>query len=150
MFDSLTNLRPLDTPESPYYYTFQVQCTSCREIHPNMVSVSRFEANELSGSRGEANFVWRCKSCKRESSATIKEAPAPYQHASPPTRQKVIELDCRGLEFLEFKADGEWLASGLETNTAFAAIDLQEDYYDYDDKSGEVSVKDVVWEIRRA
>lgn len=22
------------------------------------------ESNELSGSRGEANFVWRCKSCK--------------------------------------------------------------------------------------
>jgi hypothetical protein len=22
------------------------------------------EANEISGSRGEANFVWKCKSCK--------------------------------------------------------------------------------------
>ena len=25
----------------------------------------------MSGSRGEANFVWRCKNCKRESSASI-------------------------------------------------------------------------------
>ena len=81
------------------------------------------ESNDLSGSRGEANFVWRCKSCKvytsfyrerqdlklkslqRESSATIKAPPAPYQQASPPKPQNVIEFDCRGLEFTEFKAD---------------------------------------------
>lgn len=79
----------------------------------------------MSGSRGEANFVWRCKSCKvrwftltslinglsskrhiqRESTATIKAPPTPYQHASPPKRQKIVEFDCRGLEFTEFKAD---------------------------------------------
>lgn len=62
--NGVTNLRPDDTAENPYYYSFRVQCTSCREIHPNWVQVSRFEENELSGSRGEANFVWRCKSCK--------------------------------------------------------------------------------------
>ena len=39
---SVTNLSPLDTAEEPYYYTFKVQCTSCREIHPNWVSLSRF------------------------------------------------------------------------------------------------------------
>jgi len=85
--NSVTDLRPDDTAESPYLYTFKVQCTSCREIHPNWVSVSRFvrtialpsqrpqseatqltckhqDQNELSGSRGEANFVWRCRNCK--------------------------------------------------------------------------------------
>lgn len=78
----------------------------------------------MSGSRGEANFVWKCKSCKvghcysislyssselislqRESSATIKAPPIPYEQKSPPTRQKVIEFDCRGLEFTEFKPE---------------------------------------------
>lgn len=60
----VTDLRPLDTEDSPFYYTFKVQCTSCRETHPNWVSVSRFEQNEISGSKGEANFVWKCKNCK--------------------------------------------------------------------------------------
>lgn len=60
----VTDLLPIDTEEAPFYYTFKVQCTSCREVHPNWVSVSRFENNEISGSRGEANFVWRCKNCK--------------------------------------------------------------------------------------
>ena len=42
---------------------------------------------------------------QREHSASIKTAPAPYAHASPPSRQKVIEIDCRGLEFTDFKSD---------------------------------------------
>ena len=38
----VTDLRPNDSPEDPYFYTFKVQCTSCRETHPNWVNVSRF------------------------------------------------------------------------------------------------------------
>ena len=148
----------------------------------------------MSGSRGEANFVWKCKSCKvhvyspyecelgtdtliqRESSATIKAAPLAYEQASPPKRQKILEFDCRGLEFTEFKPEvcesplcgqirsfgksrlligcsfqGEWLATGLESGTKFTAIDLTDgEWYEYDDKtSEEVSIKDLKWEIRR-
>ncbi|MCJ1480348.1 hypothetical protein MMC06_000503 [Schaereria dolodes] len=148
----VTDLRPVDTSEEPYFYTFKVQCTSCREIHPNWVNISRFESNELSGSRGEANFVWKCKSCKRESSATIKAPANTFVHASPPKPQNIIEIDCRGLEFTEFKADGEWTAKGLESTTIFPGIDLQEgEWFDYDEKAGEeVSIKDLRWEIRRA
>jgi hypothetical protein len=62
--NGVTSLRPVDTEDAPFYYTFKVQCTSCRETHPNWVSVSRFEQNEVSGSKGEANFVWKCKNCK--------------------------------------------------------------------------------------
>lgn len=39
---SVTDLRPKDTEDEPYYYTFKVQCTSCRETHPNWVSFNRF------------------------------------------------------------------------------------------------------------
>ncbi|KAF2088940.1 DUF866-domain-containing protein [Saccharata proteae CBS 121410] len=149
--NGVTDLRPVDTEQDPFYYTFKVQCTSCRETHPNWVSVSRFENNEVSGSRGEANFVWRCKLCKREHTATITAAPAAYTQASPPTRQKVIEFDCRGLEFTEFKPDGNWTATGLESNSKFEEIDLTEgEWFDYDEKAGdEVSIKDLKWEIRR-
>jgi hypothetical protein len=42
---------------------------------------------------------------QRESSATIKAAPVPYQQASPPKREKILEFDCRGLEFTEYKPE---------------------------------------------
>ena len=40
-YDSVTDLLPLDTSDEPYFYTFKVQCTSCRETHPNWISVNR-------------------------------------------------------------------------------------------------------------
>ncbi|MCJ1332564.1 hypothetical protein MMC10_009257 [Thelotrema lepadinum] len=148
----VTDLLPVDTPDDPHYYNFKVQCTSCREVHPNWVGVNRHEMNEVSGSRGEANFVWRCKMCKRESTATILDAAAKYVQQSPPKAQQVIKIDCRGLEFVEFKADGEWAATGSESGTKFTGIDLdQGEWYDYDEKVGEeVSIKDVKWAISRA
>jgi hypothetical protein len=47
---------------------------------------------------------------------------------------------------------GEWTATGLESNTVFTGVDLQEgEWFDYDEKAGdEVSIKDLKWEIRRA
>ncbi|KAL9127712.1 MAG: hypothetical protein Q9217_003463 [Psora testacea] len=164
----VTDLLPVDTPDEPYFYTFKVQCTSCREVHPTWVSISRYESNEISGSKGEANFVWRCKTCKRESTANIRNAPCTYTQASPPQTRNIIEMDCRGIEFTEFKADvrtaltfqwylanvaqGEWTAKGLDSPTKFNGIDLQEgEWFDYDEKtSEEVSIREVKWEIRRA
>ncbi|KAL8282359.1 hypothetical protein RB601_008306 [Gaeumannomyces tritici] len=101
----VTNLRPSDTEENPFWYTFKVQCTSCREVLANWVGVNRFETNEMSGSRGEANFVWKCKNCKRESSASIKAAPTAYEASEPAKARKILEFDCRGLEFTEFQPE---------------------------------------------
>ncbi|KAK1053696.1 hypothetical protein LTR33_014325 [Friedmanniomyces endolithicus] len=150
--NGVTDLQPEDTEQTPFYHTFKVQCTSCREVHPNWVSVSRFETNEQSGSRGDANFVWRCKNCKREHSANITDTPKAYPQQSPAKAKNILTLDCRGLEFVEFKADGAWKATGVESGTKFADIDLTEgEWFDYDEKAGEeVSIKDVKWEIRRA
>ncbi|KAI6756578.1 hypothetical protein HG530_011176 [Fusarium avenaceum] len=99
----------------------------------------------MSGSRGEANFVWKCKNCKRESSASIKSGPAAYEQTEPAKPRKILEFDCRGLEFVEFKAEGEWLAEGAETGTKFKAIELEEgEWFEYDEKSNEeVSINDV-------
>lgn len=70
--------------------------------------------------------------------------------ASPPTKQVIIEFECRGCEFTEFRVEGEWIADGL-TESKFDSINLAEDWYDYDEKtSEEVSVKEVGWAIRRA
>ncbi|KAF3136101.1 hypothetical protein TWF703_005746 [Orbilia oligospora] len=134
----VTNLRPNDSEDSPYYYTFKVQCTSCRETHPNWVGVSKYDTNEISGSRGEANFVWKCKNCKREHSANIKTKATPYEQSEPAKRQNIIELECRGLEFVEFKPDGEWLCEGLESGTKFTGVELSDgEWFDYDEKAGE-------------
>jgi hypothetical protein len=86
---------------------------------------------------------------QREHSANIKDAPKPYQQSQTPS--VIIELDCRGLEFVEFSPEGEWAAQGEESGTPFVGIDLQEgDWYDFDEKaSREVSITELKWDIRR-
>jgi hypothetical protein len=56
------------------------------------------------------------------------------------------------LEFTEFKAEGEFLATGTDSGTKFSGIELPDgEWYDYDEKAGEeVSITGVEWEIRRA
>lgn len=80
--------------------------------------------NEQQGSRGEANFVWKCQNCKvntqlflskpssstlterqRQHSANVMEAPKAYPQQEPAKAQNILLLDCRGLEFVEFKAE---------------------------------------------
>ncbi|KAF4973754.1 hypothetical protein FSARC_62 [Fusarium sarcochroum] len=109
----VTNLRPDDTQDNPFWYMFKVQCTSCRETHSNYVGVNRF--------------------------------------TEPAKPQKILEFDCRGLEFTEFKPEGEWLAEGVETGTKFTGIELEEgEWFEYDEKSNEeVSINDIKWEVRR-
>ena len=42
---------------------------------------------------------------QRESSASIIAKAVPYEQGEPPKAQRLIEFDCRGLEFTEFKPE---------------------------------------------
>lgn len=96
--------------------------------------------------------VRRLTSLQKEHSANIKEAPKVYPQQDTPKPQNIIVIDCRGLEFVEFKPDGEWQAVGVDSGSKFTGIDLTEgDWYDYDEKaSDEVSIKDLKWTIKKA
>ena len=51
---------------------------------------------------------------QREHSASIVNPASSYEQQSPAKKKNIIELDCRGLEFVEFKADvGLFLARPL-------------------------------------
>jgi len=79
-------------------------------------------------------------------------APTPYEQSEPAKPRKILEFDCRGLEFTEFIPEGEWLVDGAESVSKFNGIDLTEgDWFDYDEKtSEEVSIKELKWEINRS
>ena len=85
---------------------------------------------------------------QRESSATINGAPKPYTTSG--KQATILEFDCRGLEFVEFIPDGDWLATGVESGTPFTEIDMTDEWFDYDEKAKEeVSIKEQKWEIKR-
>ncbi len=67
----MTDLRPDDTPENNFWYTFKVQCGSCREVHPNYVNVSRFvclmalskieRGTKLIADPGSERYEWKSR-----------------------------------------------------------------------------------------
>ncbi|KAJ1965376.1 hypothetical protein GGI12_000808 [Dipsacomyces acuminosporus] len=144
---NVTNLAPAD-PD--FNWSFKVKCNSCNEETPNFITISAEDSNKISGSRGEANFVMRCKFCGRESSASIEGQPKPYTADDSGSFVSILTLECRGLEPVDFEPRDGWVAEGAESQTPFE-VDLSEgEWYDYDEKAGEVSITDIQFKITRA
>lgn len=149
---NVTDLEPLDEPTTPYEYTFKILCTNCREQHGKPVNINRFEEHEITGSRGDASFVFRCKNCKSEHSAQITRTADKLKIEDTGAWAKILEIDARGIEFDEFLAEGRWKCKGAETTSQFDEVDLEDaEWYDYDEKAnGEVSVTNVEFDIARS
>ncbi|SCV72382.1 BQ2448_3919 [Microbotryum intermedium] len=156
---------------------FRVQCGSCREEHPNWIGIDATESREISGSRGEANFVWRCTMCKREH--TISKFPSTFRRSDirqagdfdpsfnrskafytldQSESQKfgtIAVLECRGCEIIKFDPKGIWHCKGVESGTLFDEVELGLDnpdgWNDYDEKASEpVGVSEFESKIERA
>ncbi|EEQ38832.1 hypothetical protein EJF18_30327 [Clavispora lusitaniae] len=147
---NVTDLEPNDSPSSPFEYTFRIECTKCREVHDKPVTINIFEQHDISGSRGEASFVFRCKSCKSEHSAQIERTKEKISASG--EWAKLLSIDARGIDFVEFIPDGKWKCAAAESSTKFEEVDLEDkEWYDYDDNKGEeVSVTEVEFDIARS
>lgn len=84
----------------------KIKCSNCGEITGNWVEINPDEKHEISGSRGTAHFVMKCKGCKRENSVDILQD----RTYSRPIKQEdsgkfvpVVAFDCRGVEITEFE-----------------------------------------------
>ncbi|KAF8474613.1 hypothetical protein BDZ91DRAFT_770081 [Kalaharituber pfeilii] len=143
---------PNTSLQDPAYYMFKVQCTSCRKTHANRVSISRFESHELSGSKGQASFVWKCKNFQREAFALIMSGSTSYDISSPPKQVNIYTIECRGFKLNDFKPEGNWSAMEEESGAKFEGTDLGDgEWFDFDEKAGqEVSIKEIKWDIKTA
>ncbi|KAJ9097756.1 hypothetical protein QFC21_004794 [Naganishia friedmannii] len=139
----------------------EVQPSSNFQYCMNESSMSQ-EEREMSGSRGSANFVFRCQDCKRESSASFasptsssKDQVMPYTSQTAQW-QPLISLDCRGLEPTNFLVTngqgGEWKCQafsqdeGAKTKPAEFSFELDEDgrWDDYDEVNArEIGVREI-------
>lgn len=146
LLDNVTGLRPLDTPQTPHEYVFRIQCTACRETHDKPVLVNRFEKHALSGSRGDASFVFRCRNCRLESSAQVLPTEKEVLESWTP----VLDIDARGLEPVDFVPQGRWMCSGSK-GAVFDNVDLEDrEWFDYNEAAAEeVLVTEVEFAIVR-
>jgi hypothetical protein len=90
--------------------------------------------------------MFRCKFCKRQGTATIKITGKSYTIEDNGKAVRMADVDIRGLDLTEFKADGKFQCIG-DKGTKFEEVDLEDnEWFDYDEKAGqEVSVTEVQW-----
>ncbi|KAJ6621647.1 hypothetical protein B0H10DRAFT_2163008 [Mycena sp. CBHHK59/15] len=132
----LENVSDLEPPQD-FDFFFQVRCNSCHETHPKLVQLNRYEEYELPGSKGNtANFVWKCPFCKRDSSAKF-DASYTLQSYKAENGQwgPLLQIECRGLEFVGFDPRGVWKCVGAK-GTVFSEVGLEDgEWNDYDEKA---------------
>lgn len=145
-----------------------IECTSCHEAHPKPVALEPSHQADLQRSRGTANLVVHCPSCRRENSASFvvrqpgsRKDPAPGE-VSPWTPvvsdadhtmgwHTLCTIDFRGMQPLATPIDAlltdssSWTCRGAESSTLFTDVQFEDgEWHDYDDQAGdEVSITDV-------
>ncbi|KAK2945873.1 putative Eukaryotic protein of unknown function (DUF866) [Blattamonas nauphoetae] len=145
----VTNLHPEDGDH--YYYMIRLQCTHCREIHPNWIGVAKSDEFDVPGSRGSANLLFKCKNCRRDCNIVLETDFQPYLLEHSETKRPIVTMECRGCEPVEFRPDGNWACDGAETRSKFNEMDITDEWYEYDEETKEeVSITDISWTIDRA
>lgn len=149
--NNVTDLMPQDSVTEPFEYSFRIQCTKCREVHDKPVTVNLYEKYEIDGSRGEANFVGACSFCKTRSHFSIQlpKSFRGYSETDSGQMVKMLEIDARGYDIVEYIADGPFVCKGSESGSEFKEVLLQDtEWYDYDDRAAiETSITEVKWNI---
>ncbi|KAK6026457.1 hypothetical protein OSTOST_07588, partial [Ostertagia ostertagi] len=136
----VTDFTPSDPENHRWFLKFR--CMNCGESRDYWQYVVINEVLEVPGSRGEANLVEKCKLCNRVNTvAIIQDSIGKYDAAEHNEEwQSMIQLDCRGLEPIDFDPRMGWTAVGTESGTVFDDIDLSEKAWaDYDEKVGEAT-----------
>ncbi|KAF9244614.1 hypothetical protein BU15DRAFT_85991 [Melanogaster broomeanus] len=132
----LENVTDLKPASDDFEYLVKVSCTSCREVHPKLVSLNRTRELEVGGGRhGTANLIWRCSFCRHEHSAKFDPSPVrPYTEAHSGNFSDILVVECRGLELIGFEPQGTWTCKGAESGTIFD-VDFEDgEWEDYDEK----------------
>lgn len=150
---NVTDLRPQDSVSQPFEYSFIIRCINCREVHSKPITVNLYERYETGDSKGDASFVSSCSFCKCRSQLSIK-LPSKFKGYSQDDsgqRVKMLEIDARGYDVVEYVADGPFVCKGSESGCEFKEVLLEDtEWYDYDDEAAqETSITDVKWEIAK-
>ncbi|KAI9502596.1 hypothetical protein BX070DRAFT_192830 [Coemansia spiralis] len=140
----LSNVTDFIVGDEHYHWNFRFECTSCHEKSENLATISTEDSSQISGSRGEANLVMRCKFCNREGAASIVSKPKAYTAENSGRYATILTIECRGMEPVEIGPTPGWVAKSTESKQSFEVDPSEGEWYDYDDEASvEVSITDV-------
>jgi hypothetical protein len=137
--DNVTDFR-IESPDNFIWY-LKLDCTKCHTQSEKYHDITLQESSSIFGSRGEANFLMKCKFCSQEGNLNIEPIKPPVNYTSDDSDNHVFKtivvFDCRGIEPVDWQPGDGWTCQGVESNTKFSQIDLSEnkEWMDYDEKT---------------
>ncbi|KRZ20797.1 UPF0587 protein F46B6.12 [Trichinella pseudospiralis] len=103
------------------------------------------EKFDIPGSRGEANFVRKCKVCGKVGSIDIVDGSiSAYDTELGKAWQKVVMFECRGVKPVDFEPGEGWIVTAM-TGARYENVDLSEKtWVEYDENtSNAVTIDDI-------
>ncbi|EJS44473.1 YCR090C [Saccharomyces arboricola H-6] len=155
--DNVASVSIENTIELRAEFTFDLQCTSCRELHDSKIMINTFEEHPMPSSKGTASFLMKCKFCSKEISVNLSIFENEYlTDRNNEARAKIkdirkkhglskieedsfipLNLDCRGCELIKFYPDNLSFQVSLNSGKEMVCQLEDNEWYDYDDDSGE-------------
>ena len=156
-FTNVTRLVPAEGVDAAIL--LQIECTSCHEKHPKLVAIEPSNVVEMQKSRGSANLIVNCPSCRRENSASfVVRKPgskdegkmgevAPWSEidmSAGPDWHTLCTVEFRGMQPIDpsiqelLTDSSSWKCVGTESGTPFTDVQFEDgEWHDYDEKAGE-------------
>ncbi|CAF3638579.1 unnamed protein product [Adineta steineri] len=133
-----------------FIWYLKLECSKCHTQSDNYHDMTLKESSNLVGSRGEANFIMKCKFCSSEGNINIEPVKPAMNYTSDDSDnhsfKTLVIFDCRGIEPTDWQPGDGWTCQGAESSTKFNQIDLSEnkEWMDYDEKTKQaVAVNEV-------
>lgn len=107
-------------PDDDWY--FVTECSHCHERSDNKIYFTLSEVQDLPGSKGQANYVAKCKLCERTSNVEYcSNSLRPYTATKNEQWQTIATFECRGMELVEFFPGNDFGCKGAESGSPFGA-----------------------------
>ena len=85
-----------------FVWYLKFECTKCHDRSDKYHDINLQESSSIAGSRGEANFLMKCKFCSQEGNVNIEltKTPAIYtmEDSENHSFKTIVIFECRGLE----------------------------------------------------
>jgi hypothetical protein len=103
--DNVTDFH-IENPDHFIWY-LKTDCTKCHTQSDKFHDITLQESSSISGSRGEANFIMKCKFCSQEGNLNIEPIKPPANYTTDDSDNHVFKtiviFDCRGIEPVDWQ-----------------------------------------------
>jgi len=133
------NAKEISIDEENYNWCFKIECLHCHIEQPNEIYFSSNDEVEMQKGHGTANFIMKCKECKKIMTLGINNRsnknPFVLNIENGNDEGIICGFECRGCKITEWTPKEGINIEAYETEKIFEDVDITNEWCDYDENS---------------